>query len=213
MLYLLRTISPSRSCSPPSSSLPPFLFSHSSYFTLIVLSGLALWLIGLCVCVCLITGMLCFSCVIYVLPVGYLSVCVPKVQGRWCIFNYMCTYVCGCAYLSVCGLIYLASFSLSLFETSTVQFSEWENSDCILSGLYGLLHFLVCVLVFQCASPCLVELHENTIFQIKILTWIVRPSSWAVVYLISKALNNWLFFKWKSEWLLQSISKCSQTNY
>lgn len=115
MLYLLRTISPSRSCSPPSSSLPPFLFSHSSYFTLIVLSGLALWLIGLCVCVCLITGMLCFSCVIYVLPVGYLSVCVPKVQGRWCIFNYMCTYVCGCTYLSVCVGLFIWLPSLFLY--------------------------------------------------------------------------------------------------
>lgn len=51
----------------------------------------------------------------------------------------------------VCGglFIWLPLLFLSLFVTSTVQFSEWENLDCILSGLYGLLHLFfwgfVCV--------------------------------------------------------------------
>ena len=115
-----------------------------------------LWLICLChrVCVCVSDNghVVSFSCVVCLLLVGYLSVGVPNVPCYWCIFNNMCTYMCVC----VCVWAYLSGFLvfLSLFVTSTVQFSEWENLDCILSGLYGLLHFFWSVCVCVCACWC-----------------------------------------------------------
>lgn len=138
MLYLLHTISFSLSCS-PTLLLPPILFHHNSYFTLIMLSGLVSnssacvviqYVYSICVFVCVFDNthfvffhVLSVCCFLDI----FLWVCPMCRDGE--AFLTTCVLMCGDAqiYDCVCAWaysIYLVSLSLSPFVTSTVQFSE-----------------------------------------------------------------------------------------
>lgn len=158
-LYLLHTISFSPSCAPPYFCL--HFFPYSSYFTLIMLSMLVcdsqacvIMFVFISMCVHFCVHVVCFR-VICALLVGCLSVGVPNVQcGCWCIFNYMCTYVCGCTNLWLCmgGLIYLASLSLSLSicDFHCAIFRMRELGLHFIRPIWLLHFFLVCVFLLVC---------------------------------------------------------------
>lgn len=139
-----------------------FILPQLIFYTYIICAGAVTHrLVSLCVCLCLV----CFSdsrhifcfffpCIICALLVGYFSVdatCEGLVIHFWTAHVFRCVdayiYDCMCGWMGG-SFIWLPPLFLSLFVTSTAQFSEWENLDCILSGLYGLLHFFgwfVCV--------------------------------------------------------------------
>ena len=137
-----------------------------------------------CVCACFVRAAcwisflwVCQMCT--VVADTFLTICALSVLMHIAMIVCVCVCVCAC----VCGglFICLSSPYLSLFVPSSVQFSKWENLDCILSGLYWLLHFL-CVCVCCCAFASIVELLcRDLSLHITVSPVKSQPTDWAVV--------------------------------